>query len=148
MRVQNLKGDQYSWVSSAFYFGYLLWEYPTSVLVQKLPVGRYVAANAFFWGAVVAVTAACKGFGSLFIVRFLLGVAEATISPAFVYITSMWYAREEIPIRTGIWFAGNSLGGILAGLIAYGIGHIRGPLAPWMWLFIVCGLCALLLNNY
>lgn len=40
-------------------------------------------------------------------VRFLLGVAEATITPAFMFITSTWYTRDEIPIRTGIWFAGN-----------------------------------------
>lgn len=70
-------------------------------------------------------------------VRFLLGVAEATITPAFVYVTAMWYTREEIPVRTGIWFAGNSFGGFATSLIAYGVGHIEKPLTSWQWLFIV-----------
>lgn len=69
--------------------------------------------------------------------RFLLGVAEATISPAFVYITSMWYTREEIPTRIGIWFAGNSLGGLITSFLAFGIGHVKHPLEPWQWMFIV-----------
>jgi hypothetical protein len=41
----NLKGQQYSWVSSIFYFGYFFWEYPTTWLIQKLPVGKYVGVN-------------------------------------------------------------------------------------------------------
>jgi hypothetical protein len=41
----GLKGQEYSWVSSIFYFGYFLWEYPTTFLIQKLPVGKYVGVN-------------------------------------------------------------------------------------------------------
>ncbi|EEH09317.1 allantoate permease [Histoplasma capsulatum G186AR] len=132
----HLVGSQYSWISSVFYFGYLFWTFPTSILIQQLPVGKYVSANTFFWGAVVALTAACSNFGGLMGVRFLLGVAEATISPAFVFVTSMWWTREEIPARCGVWFAGNSLGGLLSNFVAFGIGHIKRPLAAWQWLFI------------
>lgn len=127
-----------------FYFGYLFWEYPTSILIQRLPVAKYVSVNTFFWGAVVAVTAACTNFGGLVTVRFLLGVAEATISPAFLYITSMWYTRSEIPTRVGIWFAGNSLGGVVSSFIAYGLGHVERPLQPWQWMYIVLGVATFL----
>jgi hypothetical protein len=41
----GLKGQEYSWVSSIFYFGYFIWEYPTTYLIQKLPVGKYVGIN-------------------------------------------------------------------------------------------------------
>lgn len=85
----------------------------------------------------MALTAACTNFGGLLAVRFLLGVAEATISPAFLFITSMWYTREEVPTRVGIWFSGNAIGGIFASFIAYGIGHIERPFSPWRWLYIV-----------
>lgn len=77
-------------------------------------------------------------------VRFLLGVAEATISPAFLYITTMWYTRSEVPTRTGIWFAGNSLGGVITSFLAYGLGHIAHPLQPWHWIFIVLGTATFL----
>ncbi|OAX81818.1 hypothetical protein ACJ72_03841 [Emergomyces africanus] len=140
----HLVGSQYSWVSSMFYFGYLFWTYPTTILIQMLPVGKYVSGNAFFWGTVVALTATCTNFGGLMSLRFLLGIAEATISPSFVYITSMWWTREEIPSRCGVWFAGNSLGGLLSNFLAYGIGHIKRPLAAWQWLFIVLGVATFL----
>lgn len=52
----------------------------------------------------------------------------------------MWYTRDEIPSRTGVWFAGNSLGGFIASLLAFGIGHIKRPLSPWQWLFIIFGV--------
>ncbi|EIM90956.1 MFS general substrate transporter [Stereum hirsutum FP-91666 SS1] len=136
----GLVGQQYSWISSVFYFGYLMWTYPTTLLIQKLPVGTYISINTILWGLIVALTAACTNFGGLMAVRFLLGVAEATITPAFVYVTAMWYTREEIPVRTGIWFAGNSFGGFATSLIAYGVGHIERPLTAWQWLFIIFGV--------
>jgi MFS transporter, ACS family, allantoate permease len=37
----DLHGDQYQWLGSMFYFGYLAWEYPTSRLLQVLPLGKY-----------------------------------------------------------------------------------------------------------
>lgn len=136
----HLHGQQYSWVGSMFYFGYLFFEYPTTIFIQKLPVGKYLAGVCLMWGVIVASTAGCSNFGGLATVRFMLGVAEATISPAFVYVTSIWYTRDEIPARTGVWFAGNSCGGFIASLLAYGIGQIEHPLAPWQWMFIIFGV--------
>jgi MFS family permease len=49
-----------------------------------------------------------------------------------------------VPLRTGIWFAGNSVGGIVASLIAYGIGHITDHVGPWRWLFIILGIATVL----
>ncbi|KAJ5432484.1 uncharacterized protein N7458_011640 [Penicillium daleae] len=140
----GLVGQQYSWVSSIFYFGYLAWAYPTTLLITRLPTAKYLTANTLFWGAVVALTAACTNFGGLMTVRFLLGVAEATITPAFMFITSTWYTRDEIPTRTGMWFAGNSVGGIAASLIAYGLGHVDDHVRPWRWMFIILGILTFL----
>lgn len=149
LREDNgLAGSDYSWVSSVFYFGYFFWTYPTTILIARLPIGKYMAINTFFWGAVVALTAACSNFGGLITVRFFLGIAEATISPALMFITSTWYTRDEIPVRTGIWFAGNSVGGIVASLLAYGIGHIDDNLHPWRWMFIILGILTFLMGFF
>ncbi|PLB55842.1 MFS general substrate transporter [Aspergillus steynii IBT 23096] len=140
----GLVGQQYSWVSSIFYFGYFFWEGPTNILIPRLPVAKYLTANTLFWGAVVALTAACVNYGGLLAVRFLLGVAEATITPAFMFITTSWYTRDEMPVRTGIWFSGNSIGGLVASLLAYGVGHIAAPLNPWQWMYIILGVATFL----
>ncbi|KAJ9143849.1 MFS general substrate transporter [Pleurostoma richardsiae] len=140
----HLKGEDYSWVSSIFYFGYFFWEYPTTILIARLPVARYMTANTFVWGAVVALTAACTNYGGLLAVRFLLGVVEATITPAFMFITTTWYTRDEIPFRTGIWFSGNSVGGMIASLLAFGCGHIGDKVGPWRWMYIILGVATFL----
>lgn len=137
-------GQQYSWVGSIFYFGYLVWEYPTTILIARLPTGKYLAANTVFWGAVVALTAACTSFGGLMAVRFLLGVAEATITPGFMFLTSTWYTRDEMPTRVGIWFAGNSVGGLVSSLLAFGVGHIKDGMHPWRWMYIILGVATFL----
>lgn len=138
--MQHLVGQQYSWVSSIFYFGYLIWEYPTTVLIARLPTAKYLTFNTLVWGAVVALTAACTNFGGLMAVRFLLGMAEATITPAFMFLTSTWYTRDEMPTRVGIWFAGNSIGGIISSLIAFGLGHVHDNVHPWRWMYILLGV--------
>lgn len=137
-------GQQYSWVSSIFYFGYLIWEYPTTILIARLPTGKYLTVNTAFWGIVVALTAACHNFGGLMAVRFLLGVAEATITPGFMFLTSTWYTRDEMPTRVGIWFAGNSVGGMVSSLMAFGVGHIKDDVHPWRWMYIILGVATFL----
>jgi sugar phosphate permease len=76
----HLKGTQYSWVGSIFYFGYLLFEYPTTILIQRLPIGKYLSGMTLLWGIIVAVTAACTSFGGLATCRFFLGVAVCLIT--------------------------------------------------------------------
>ncbi|KAK0635969.1 major facilitator superfamily domain-containing protein [Bombardia bombarda] len=140
----GLKGQEYSWVSSIFYFGYFVWAYPTTFLISRLPVAKYLTANTVFWGLVVALTGACTNYGGLLTMRFLLGVAEATILPALMFIMSTWYTRDEIPTRIGICLSGNSVGGLAAGLLGFAIGQIRDSIAPWRWMFILLGLCTFL----
>lgn len=71
----HLVGKQYAWCSSIFYFGYLAFEYPTTILIQKLPIGKYLSGVCLIWGIIVACTAATSSFGGLASMRFLLGVA-------------------------------------------------------------------------
>lgn len=54
-------------------------------------------------------------------------------------LNNVRYTRDEIPTRTGLWFAGNSVGGLVASFLAYGVGHIENSLAPWIWMYIILG---------
>lgn len=91
----HLVGQQYSWLGTILYMGVLVGEYPTNVLLQKLPVAKYLSANVFCWGVVIACSAACKNFGSLMAVRFLLGVFESCVQPSFIIMTSMWVSLRR-----------------------------------------------------
>ncbi|KAF9889034.1 hypothetical protein FE257_008011 [Aspergillus nanangensis] len=140
--LQDLKlsGTQYSWCGSIFYFGYLVFSYPASMGMVRLPIGKFIAVCFLIWGVILASHAATRNFIGIMVARFLLGAAEASVSPGFSLITGMWYLRDEQPLRHGLWFAGNSVATAFGGLIAYGVAHIQGSIAAWKWLFIIYGL--------
>lgn len=136
----HLVGQQYSWASSAFYFGYLAASIPGSVGFVKFPIGKYLASAVLCWSIVLACHGAATNFATLMVLRVLLGVFESIISPGFSLITSLWYKPSEHSLRHGIWFAGNGLASIFGGLLGYGIGKIHDKVSAWRWLFIIFGL--------
>jgi MFS family permease len=73
-----------SWLGTILYTGVLVGEYPTNLLLPKLPVAKYLSANVFLWGVVIACSAAAKDFKTLMVVRFLLGIFESCVQPSFI----------------------------------------------------------------
>ncbi|KUI53631.1 hypothetical protein VP1G_01042 [Cytospora mali] len=139
----DLVGTDYSWLSAMFYFGFLVWAFPTSFLMQRLPVAKYLGFNIFLWGVFLIAQAGATNFTALAVLRALSGAAEACADPSFMLITSMWYTRRQQPIRIGLWYTANGFGIALGGLLGYGIGHIRGSLPSWKYEFIIIGcLCS------
>ncbi|KAI3550032.1 major facilitator superfamily transporter [Colletotrichum abscissum] len=148
----NLKGEEYSWLSSCFYFGWLIWAIPSNLIMQRCRPAWYLSFNIFMWGALLMAQAAAKNFGGLLALRVLSGAFEAIADPAFMLITSMYYTRSEQPSRISAWYAWNGIGVAGGGLIGYpadnlilgyGIGHIRGALESWRYEFLVVGaFCA------
>ncbi|KAL4931765.1 MFS general substrate transporter [Aspergillus undulatus] len=136
----NLQGPNYSWTSAIFYFGYLAWSWPSSYLMVRLPIGKYIAATVFVWGGVLMCHAATKNYGGLLAARFFLGVGEASIAPGFALITGFLYKRDEQPARQAAWFFGNSVANIIGGVVAYGIGSVKGvSVNSWQLLFLALG---------
>ncbi|KAF4873228.1 putative transporter [Colletotrichum siamense] len=145
----NLKGNEFSWISSIFYAGYLAWEFPTTYLFRRLPVGKYVSANILAWGAALTCHAATHNYAGLLATRFFLGAFEATVTPAFVLITSMWYKQGEQARRVGYWLSCNGFSLIIMALIGYGLSAVEeSSIAPWKILFLVLGLITVLTGAF
>ncbi|PVH74047.1 MFS general substrate transporter [Cadophora sp. DSE1049] len=137
----NLKGQDYSWLGTILYMGVLVGEWPTNMLLQRFPVAKYLSANVFCWGAVIACSAAANNFASLMVVRFLLGVFESCVQPTFIIMTSMWYTKREQSVLTSLWYCMTGVQLMTGGLIAYGISHYEnGVIKSWQLLFLVLGL--------
>ncbi|KAI0884177.1 major facilitator superfamily domain-containing protein [Annulohypoxylon maeteangense] len=139
----HLKGAEYSWLSSIFYFGWLFWSIPSNLIMQRCRPAWYLAFNIFMWGVLLMCQAAASNFAGLTALRILSGAFEAIADPAFMLITSMFYTREEQPSRISAWYAWNGVGIAGGGLIGYGIGQMKGVLESWRYEFIVVGaLCS------
>ncbi|KAI1386527.1 MFS general substrate transporter [Hypoxylon trugodes] len=135
----KLQGQDYSWASSIFYFGYLVAEYPGIAIIQRFPVAKFLGVNIILWGAILMTTAACSSFAGLATVRFMLGVVEATISPGFVAVTGIWWTRQEQAGRSALWISFLGVGSFVGTLLAYGIGHIQGALSNWKYIYLILG---------
>ncbi|KDQ29150.1 hypothetical protein PLEOSDRAFT_1063915 [Pleurotus ostreatus PC15] len=136
----HLHGQQYAWLTTCVYIAILIWEFPTNRLLQRLPIAKYLAFNIAAWGVVLACTAACSNFTGLVIVRTLLGVFECVCQPAFVFLSTMWYTREEQALVIGSFYSMNGFQQCVGGLIAYGIAHINtAKLKNWQILFTILG---------
>lgn len=144
----NMVGDMYSWCGTAFYLGYLFFEFPANTLIQHFPLAKVTAAFIILWGMILCLHSACKTYAAIVALRVILGILESAVTPAMVIITGQWYKKEEQMFITSIWFSFNGLGTIMGGAIAYGLAsHSESySIASWKILFIVTGLMTLFIG--
>ncbi|KAL2811580.1 major facilitator superfamily domain-containing protein [Aspergillus granulosus] len=136
----GLDGNKYNWLGTILYIGVLVGEYPTNFLLQKLPVAKYLAGNVFLWGVVIMCSAAATNFPGLMVVRFLLGLFESCVQPAFIIMTSMWFTREEQTVLTSLWYCMTGVQLMVGGILAWGTSHYIGHhIKSWQLLFLVLG---------
>lgn len=133
-------GQDYNLVSMAFYLGFLVWEFPTVYISQKLRLAKYLGVNIVLWGIVLMLHATTSSFGAFFALRFLLGMFESCVAPILVLIISMFYKKDEQATRISWFYVMNGLTSIFGGFVAYGISFYDGHrLAPWKIIYIVLG---------
>ncbi|KAF5246459.1 hypothetical protein FANTH_6831 [Fusarium anthophilum] len=132
----DLTGDRYSWVGSAFYFGYLIWCLPSGSLLQRFPIAKLMFVVQIVWGGILIATGFANNFPTLIALRVILGALEAPIVPGNFLILGMWYTRSEQPIRTGLMYTGLSV--CFTGPIGWGIGFLAGE-HQWRAMFWICG---------
>ena len=123
-------------------------QYPTNVLMQRFPIGKYITANFVLWGVVLTCMGSCTRFGPFMAARFFLGVFESCLNPGFILITSSWWKREEQPARIAVWYCANGVISIPAGFIFYGVAHLHARgLFPYQWMFIFFGIVSISLSE-
>ncbi|CAK7202804.1 hypothetical protein SEUCBS139899_005531 [Sporothrix eucalyptigena] len=144
----DLVGQQYSLLVSIFFIAYLVAEYPTNLLMQKFPTGKYLTMNFLIWGIVLSASAACKSFASLAVCRFLLGILESCINPGLILISSSWWTKEEQVFRVPFWAAANGIFSIPSGLVFYGISKLTARnMFPFQWMFLLLGITTILIGS-
>ncbi|EIN12276.1 MFS general substrate transporter [Punctularia strigosozonata HHB-11173 SS5] len=131
--------QRYSNATAAFYWGYMVGVLPMSLLLQRFPVAKTLGLLIFLWGVVVMLTVLVSSYPGAVAIRFFLGVIESSVSPGFVLVTSMWYTKDELPVRVGIWYSATGLFTVFSGVMNYAIGHAHGSLAPWKYMYLLAG---------
>ncbi|KAF4625772.1 hypothetical protein G7Y89_g12391 [Cudoniella acicularis] len=138
----KLEGQQFSWLTTCIYIAVLIVEYPTNRLIQRLPIAKYLGVSIILWAITLALHAVAKDFTTILVLRILLGIFEAVCQPSFVYLSSMWYKREEQAATVSYWYMMNGGQQIVGGLLAYCFSLIKSPpssLKSWQAIFIAYG---------
>lgn len=137
----HLRGQEYSDLSMLFYIGFLVAEFPTQYLAQKISrLGIYLGINVIIWGLILACHAACTTFAGLTVVRTLLGVFESCVAPILVLLIAMWYRKTEQGRRVSWFYVCNSLTQIFGGCVAYGVSFAHVRFANWRIFYLAIGV--------
>ncbi|EGO28710.1 hypothetical protein SERLADRAFT_446123 [Serpula lacrymans var. lacrymans S7.9] len=103
-----------------------------------------MSINILVWGICLCSHAACKNFAGLFVVRFIMGACEGSITAGFMIVSSMFYTRNEQTLRIGYWYLMNGAAQIITGFISFGSLHIHTTsFEPWQWLVVITGAMTL-----
>ncbi|KAK2020662.1 major facilitator superfamily transporter [Colletotrichum zoysiae] len=139
----GLTDDGYAWVLSIFFFGYLICEVPSNMILSRSRPSVFLPGIMLVWGALSALMSISKSYGALLGFRFVLGCVEAGFFPGVLYLLSCWYTRAELGKRFAIFYTAavlsGAFGGLLAGAITANLHDAHG-IAGWRWLFIVEGV--------
>ncbi|KAI7855503.1 major facilitator superfamily domain-containing protein [Circinella umbellata] len=137
----GISGSEFSWLGSIFFLGYLVFQIPNQILVQKFTIRRYLGAMIIIWGGVMLFTAMGNKFSELAALRFLLGLFEATCLPCIYIIIANLYRREEQTLYFGIATMCQGVGSVLGNFVAVGVSNMgnRLDIAMWRWNHIIFG---------
>jgi MFS transporter, ACS family, tartrate transporter len=147
-RATGLTATQFGFGAGVLFFGYSFFEIPSNIALYRFGARRWIARIMITWGLVSAATAFVQGPQSWYILRLLLGIAEAGFFPGITFYLATWFPAEY-RARMLAWFlvaipASTVVGGPVSGLVLQMDG-VAG-LAGWQWLFIIEGLPATLLG--
>jgi D-galactonate transporter len=132
-----------------FFIGYFLFEIPSNIILHKVGARRWIARVMLTWGLISAAMVFVRTPTLFYILRFLLGVAEAGFFPGIILYLTYWYPA---PRRAGIIALfmtaipiSGVIGGPLSGWILNTMTGLQG-LAGWQWLFLIEALPSLALG--
>jgi MFS transporter, ACS family, tartrate transporter len=150
--VLQMKGDlglsdrMIGRAAGIFFAGYFFFQLPSNFALERVGVRRWIAGLMVVWGVISSMMVFVRGPYSFYVLRFLLGAAEAGFFPGMILYMKHWFpARARA--RAVAWFmTANPLAGIFGSPISGALLGLRGHLAGWQWMFLLEGLPAILLG--
>lgn len=144
----GLSKAAFGFASSLFFFSYFLAEVPSNIAMERFGARIWIARIMITWGLLSAATSMVRGETSLYIMRFLLGAAEAGFFPGVLLYLSYWlparYRARLVAVFMVSIPAANFIGAPVSGALLSmdGLLGMRG----WHWVFLLEGIPAMILG--
>src|SRR3954462_5635892 len=130
----------YGFGAGIFFIGYFLLEVPSNLALHRFGARKWMARIMITWGLISACTMFVSSPLSFYVVRFLLGIAEAGFFPGMILYLSYWFPARERARAVGVFMSAiaisYAIGAPLSGAIMSVFGGVWG-LEEWQWLFMI-----------
>jgi D-galactonate transporter len=139
----------YGFGASIFFLGYFVFEIPSNLLLHRVGAGRWIARIMVTWAVLSAATMFVNSALSFYIVRFLLGVAEAGFFPGIILYLTYWFPAARRGRATSLFLTAVAVAGIVGGPASGWILRFMSGVngwQGWQWLFLFEALPSLVLG--
>lgn len=142
----GLSADAFGFAAGIFFIGYFLFEVPSNMLMARYGARVWIARILIGMGVVSVATAFVQSAGQLYVLRFLLGVAEAGYFPAIIIYLTSWFRAKEQATVVAMFTAAIPVSYVIGTpLSTWIMDHVAGfGLTGWRWMLIVEGVPAVI----
>ncbi|MCQ5473074.1 MFS transporter [Pantoea brenneri] len=136
----SLSETVYGLGAGIFFIGYFFFEVPSNLILHRVGARRWIARIMITWGMISALFALVETAWQFYLLRFLLGVAEAGLAPGLLLYLTYWFPSYRRARMTVLWFIAiplsGMIGGPLSGWIMATFAGFHGW-AGWQWMFLL-----------
>ena len=144
----GLSASAFGLGAGIFFVSYTLFEVPSNVVLARIGARLWIARIMITWGLVSSGMMFVRGPTSFYVMRFLLGAAEAGFFPGVIFYLTRWFPARERARTIAAFMTASLAAGIVGGPVSGALLSMDGVggLAGWQWLFLLEGLPAIVLG--
>jgi ACS family tartrate transporter-like MFS transporter len=130
-----------------FFLSYTLLEVPSNLMGARFGARVWIARIMLTWGVLSSAMIFVSSPASFYVIRFLLGAAEAGFFPGVILYLTHWFPQRERARAVGLFMTATAMAGVIGAPISSALLRLDGTwgLQGWQWLFLIEGLPAILL---
>ncbi|MDR6392532.1 MFS transporter [Paraburkholderia phenoliruptrix] len=138
----GISASAYGLGAGIFFLGYALLEVPSNLAAHRVGPRSWIARIAVTWGGLSTAMMFVQGEWSFYTLRVLLGIAEAGLFPALMYLVTLWFAPKDRAVAVGWIYTAPSIALIVGNPLGAGLMQLGGVggLKGWQWMFLLEGL--------
>ena len=145
----QLSESAFGWGASIFFLGYFIFEIPSNVMLHRVGAGRWIARIMVSWAVLSASMVFVNSVMTFYVVRFLLGVAEAGFFPGVILYLTYWFPEARRGRATSLFLTAVAVAGLVgnpvSGWIMHSLSGVHGW-EGWQWLFALEALPSVVLG--
>jgi ACS family tartrate transporter-like MFS transporter len=137
----------YGFGSGIFFLSYTLLEVPSNLMLARFGARVWIARIMLTWGVLSSSMIFVNSEATFYVLRFLLGAAEAGFFPGVILYLTQWFPQRERARAVGLFMTATAMAGVIGAPISSALLRLDGlwGLQGWQWLFLVEGIPAVLL---